>query len=209
MGYLGLTVDPALYMARAGVAFVEPPNPGILPVIPFGSTVALTSELVRQHTQALKVWRERQDVDMALKQQLLGAVNDIYLRTKRDSLTGYASVTVWQLIKHLLVSYGRITPNAISANDTRMRTPFDADQPIEVLFTQIEYGMQYAAAGNAAYSAQQIIIIAYALIFASDAYPEACREWRKKTEVDKTWTNFKEDFASAYHDRCEASTTTQ
>jgi hypothetical protein len=118
-------------------------------------------------------------------------------------------VTVWQLIKHLLTAYGRITPSSLSANDARMRAAFDADQPIEVLFTQIEDGMDYAAAGNGAYSLQQIIIIAYSLIFASDAYPEACREWRKKSEVDKNWENFKTEFASAYHDRCEATTTSQ
>ena len=77
LGYLALTVDPAIYATRAAEPFVAPPNPGILPVIPFGSTVAYTSELVRQHTHSLKAWREHQDVDNALKQQLLGTVNDI------------------------------------------------------------------------------------------------------------------------------------
>ena len=120
LGYLALTIAPAIYATHSQVAFVAPVNPGLLPIIPVNATVAATSELVRQHTESKRAWREYHDVDKALKQQLLGAVDDVYVRTLRNRLTGYSSTTVWQLLDHLLTTYGRITPTDLSHNDARM-----------------------------------------------------------------------------------------
>eukprot|EP00957_Ditylum_brightwellii_P146843 11178541-Ditylum_brightwellii.AAC.2 len=39
-------------------------------------------------------------------------------------------------------------------------------------------------------------------------YKEACKEWCKKPDSDKTWPNFKRYFAAAYADNLEETATT-
>ena len=180
LGYLALTISPEIYATHSVVPFVAPNHPGPLPIIQPTATVALSGELVRQHNEALRIFREHQSVDKALKQQLLGAVDDIYVRTLRDRITGYATVNVWTLIHHLLTTYGRITPNDLTHNDSKMRAPYQPDQPIETLFSQLEDAMAFAAAGGQAYSPEQVVNLAYALVFATGMYNDACKDWRSQ-----------------------------
>ena len=79
LGYLALTVLVAVYATHSNVAFVAPVNPGPLPAIGFGAIAAVLAEQVRQFNEAKRLWQEYQMVGKALKQQLLGAVDDIYL----------------------------------------------------------------------------------------------------------------------------------
>jgi hypothetical protein len=90
-----------------------------------------------------------------------------------------------------------------------MHAPYNTDQPIEVLITQIEEAIDYASAGGQAYSPAQTVNLAYSLIFATGHYDQACREWRQKAAGDKTWANYKIHFTEAYNDRRETQLTTQ
>jgi hypothetical protein len=47
LGYLALTVSPAMYATLSAQAFVAPLNPGYQPVIPALATAALIAETVR------------------------------------------------------------------------------------------------------------------------------------------------------------------
>ena len=46
LGYLALVMDPVVYATHAGKQCIPPGDPGLLPLIPFGATVTVTSELV-------------------------------------------------------------------------------------------------------------------------------------------------------------------
>jgi hypothetical protein len=210
LGYLSLTVTAAVYGTHSGgIAFVAPANPGHVPIIAAGTTQFNMAELVRQHTENKRLWLEYQTVGKALRQQAISAIDDIYLRTLRNPITGYATVTVLDLLTHLFTNYGRVTPHDLQLNDQRMRTPYNVDQPIEVLIAQIDEAVEYAAAGQQAYSPEQMVNLAYSLIFATGHYEVACREWRIKATADKTWANYKLHFTAAYNDRRESAVTTQ
>jgi hypothetical protein len=60
--------------------------------------------------------------------------------------------------------------------------------------------MDYADAGDNAYTANQVVSNAYTLVFNTGMFPEACQDWRKLPAIDKTWATFKIDFAEAYRD---------
>jgi hypothetical protein len=53
--------------------------------------------------------------------------------------------------------YGNITPPDIAMNDQKFRTAYDAAQPIEHLFSQIEDTMDYADAGGSPYTTAQVV----------------------------------------------------
>jgi hypothetical protein len=50
-------------------------------------------------------------------------------------------------------------------NDRVMKQPCDVNQPIEVLYKQIEDAIKFASAGQTLYSLEQVLSIAYQLIF--------------------------------------------
>ena len=200
LGHLALVILPQVYATLSNVAFIFPVNPGPGPIVPPGSTATVTTTLVRLHKEELLVWREYNNVNSALRQQLIGAVDKLYLRTIQHRMTGFANVSIRSMIRHLLRTYGNITPTDLAANDQKFRAPYDPGQPIEILFSQIEDTMDFADAGGTPYSANQIVTNAYQLVFNTGLLPEACRDWRKKPADQKTWAIFKVDFADAHQD---------
>jgi hypothetical protein len=209
LGHLSLTISPAVYATLSATPFIAPNNPGAAPVFPENRTAAQINATIRDHTEALRVWREHSNVDAALRQQLIGAVERLYLRTLQHRHTGFANVTTRQLIRHLLDTYGNITPTDLGNNDEKFKTACDPAQPIEALFSQIEDAMDFADAGGSPYTAQQVVTNAYSLVFNTGIFPEACREWRRRPAAEKTWAIFKTAFAEAHQDLRLSQGTTQ
>ena len=117
LGLLALTVTPSVYNTLAGVAFVPPGNPGQNFTIPPGATGHQIAALDTAHKNLVRIWKEYLAVDKALKQQLIGGVNEMYYRTLRNRHTGYAIVSTRDIITHLYAQYGNITPQDLQEND--------------------------------------------------------------------------------------------
>jgi hypothetical protein len=208
-GLLALTVSVAVYNTQSAIAFVAPTNPGPQPNIPNGLTGNQIAAATRTHTENHRLWKEYLATDKALKQQLLATVHETYYRTLRNRITGFANTTTRQLLEHLYRTYGNITPADLIENDTRMKTSYDPSQPIEVLYDQIEDAVELADAANAGYTTAQIIAIAYNCLFQTGLYAEACRDWRRRADADKTWPQLKTDFALAHQELRESQVTSQ
>jgi hypothetical protein len=209
LGHLPLTISTAVYATLSAIPFVAPANPGTAPVLPNAGTAIQIGAAIRDHTEALRLWREYKNVDAALKQQLISTVDCLYVRTLQHRHTGFANVTTRALIRHLLATYGNITPQDLAHNDAKFRAAYDPSQPIETLFSQIEDTMDFADAGGSPYTATQIVTNAYSIVFTTGLFPEACREWRRSPAADQTWAIFKTSFAEAHQDLRLATGTTQ
>jgi adenine-specific DNA glycosylase len=70
--------------------------------------------------------------------------------------------------------------------------------PIEDLFKQMQDGWAYEQAGQQPYGKQQIINIAYALVFNTGVYNDACKEWEKQDILDKNREFFKAHFTTEH-----------
>ena len=66
-GYLGLTVEHAQYTTLTGSAFIFPVNPGPVPVFPASISANRAKEIENTHREALRLYRECQNVGKALK----------------------------------------------------------------------------------------------------------------------------------------------
>jgi hypothetical protein len=116
-GYLGLILTAAQYNTIApGTPFVTPIFPGNQPIIPAGATAAQIAEIVRIHTKLMRQWKECQNVDAALKKQLINSVDEIYIQSLRNRMNGYANVTARTMLDHLIQHYGRMQPQHMTAN---------------------------------------------------------------------------------------------
>jgi hypothetical protein len=45
-----------------------------------------------------------------------------------------------------------------------------------------------------------IVNVAYTLLFNTGLFPDACRAWQSRAIAEKTWAQFKLDFATAYRE---------
>lgn len=122
----------------------------------------------------------------------------MYFKALKDPHIGYANNTTLALITHLYNSYGLITQMDLSDNDLRMKAPYDPSTPIEHLFAQVDDSIDYADAGNSAFTDIQILTTAYLLVFQTGQFEKACDEWDDKPAADKTWLTFKTHFRAAY-----------
>ena len=75
-GLLGLGLTPVTYQQITANTFARLGNPGLLPRNVVG-TSAQMAEIVRQHKEELRVFRQVTATDLALKSQLLDVFKDI------------------------------------------------------------------------------------------------------------------------------------
>ena len=196
-GYLGLILSPAAYATIAATQFIEPVHPGQHPNVPAGTSAANTSTIVRRHTEDLHQWREFKNVNTALKNQLLSALDDIYIRTLKDRHVGYMNQSIHAILQHLFQNYGNITPLELEDNDTKMCATWDPNSPFDCLIKQIEDGQDYADDGGQPYTAEQLLRITYTLVFKTGLYFEDCKTWNALPTTQHTWDNFKTHFQTA------------
>jgi hypothetical protein len=94
----------------------------------------------------VREWREYNNIQAALRKQLLNAVEDVLFPPSRDPLTGYNNLSVHDILKHLFTSYGKIPPSRASQNAQDLYKPWDANTPFEHLIKQIQDCRDIAAA---------------------------------------------------------------
>ena len=200
LGLLYLTVTPATYNTLSAIPFIPPVNPGALPQFNVRATSREVAAARAEHEHNLRIFREFHNTDKALKSLLIGAVDDMYIKALRHRITGYAQVSTRQILDHLYLHYGKLTPQDLQINDSRMKTPYNPHEPIENLYEQIEKAVEVASAALAPYDPTQVVNTAYTLVFNAGVFQDSCREWRKFPQVQKTWPNFKIHFSEAHRD---------
>ena len=65
--------------------------------------------------------------------------------------------------------------------------------PIEMLFDQVEDGMEYVAAGNNPKTPEQIVMTGQQLITETGMFTADIKMWKRRPEGDKTWVRFNMD----------------
>ena len=211
-GYIGLVMTPVAYnIITPGTPFIRPPAPPIQAAMPNAqSTQAQISQAVREHIEAKRGFNECVNVEKALKKQVIDAIEDIYLSTINNNDTGFANVTLLAMINFLFQAYGRITPLQLEANDKEMRKRWDPPNTlIKTLIQQIEKGREFAADGNEPFTEGKIITMAFNNVFHATDYQEACRHWKRRPAIEKTWENFKTHFIEAQTEIQEEHSTEQ
>jgi hypothetical protein len=208
LGLLYLTVSPAVYANLSAVPFLPPVNPGPTPIIPDRSTVPTTTTIRARFVEDTDIFKQYSTTDKALKQLLVGAVDEMFIRSLQTKYLGYLNVSTRQILDHLYAQYARISASDLQDNDVTFKKPYDPNLPIETLFDQIENCIDYAAAGLSPYSTEQVTNNAYQLIFATGMFIDDCKIWKRHDAAYKTWDQFKIDFADSHREFRDARGTT-
>ena len=195
-GLLGLVVTPAEYATDvdANHPFDRPANPGLGPVFPNNATQHQIAQLNRQYTNAKEEYNLVNTVEKALRKQITDNVEDLYLNSMHNRLTGYANVPVATMLTNLFNMYAQIDNLAMSDVEDNIRKAWDPSTPIETLYRQIQTNCDLADMANQPFSAAQKLNFAYTAVFKTGMYFDACKDWDDKPAADKTWNNFKLHF---------------
>jgi hypothetical protein len=132
LGHLALTVPPQVFATLSNTPWVVPLNPGPTPpVLLPNATAAQINANCYRHLENIKIFQTYNNVQNALKQQILAAVDNIYVWTLRNTHTGYTMVTTLQILNHLYTTYGQLTPMAMQENDRHFRNAYNPGQVIQ------------------------------------------------------------------------------
>jgi hypothetical protein len=204
LGYLGVTVTPAIYNTLSAQPFVIPINPGPAPIFPVAATGPQIHNIRVVFKEEATAFKKYMDVCNALSAIILEVIDPVYLATLRLPYVGFGTRTPQQLLAHLYTNYAKITPADLDGNDKAMKQACDVNQPIEVLYKQIEDAIEFADAGQTPYSPEQVLNIAYQLVVRTGIFTDDCKIWKRQPAIYKTWPQFKIDFALAYQEYNEA-----
>jgi hypothetical protein len=200
-GHIGIIMPAALCATLSDRPYNGPPDPGAVPTHAVAANAATQETDCINHKAAQKLFEHHNNMNDALKAQIIDAVADTYLGELRNRYTGYMGVTPRDLIGHLLERYGRIMASDIANCRTKMEAPMDPTQPIDVYFQTIDDCVQFATDGQVPFMALQIVHqTAYHAISKSGLYNDACKGWRRKPVANRTWVAFKSFFATEYND---------
>ena len=134
LGLLYLTVSPAIYASLSASVFFVSVNPGSEPIIPKYSTGPQIADINYAYHAATTLFNKYDRTDKALRKLLLASVVEMYVCSLRHQYAGYGQTSTQQLLAHLYTTYANISPFDLQANDVKLRTPYDANHPVENLF---------------------------------------------------------------------------
>jgi hypothetical protein len=194
-GHLGIIMTQVEYAAISAITWVEPFNTSAIPIIPPGTKAVDADQIAHMHDEFCQIYTNRINVDQAMKIIMLEAYNNMYTSQPDDYLLQYANRSALEVLMHLNQTYGFINPTQLAENYNKMMAPINFQDPIKTMFKQIENGVHYANAGMQPYTEAQHVNIDFLLILNTGAIPDACREWQRRTSVNKTWADFRREFA--------------
>ena len=127
-----------------------------MPVIPAGATGPESASIRYAHDTATLDFNTFANVDRTLRQQLLGAINDTFLRVLDKPHRSYSGSSTLDLLTHLYATYSVISNADCLENNMCFREPYSPSVPIEVAWRRINDAVAYANAGLTLYSSKQV-----------------------------------------------------
>ena len=124
----------------------------------------------------------------------------MFICSLQHKYVGYGLTTTHSILNHLYATYANISSVDLRLKNAVFRTPYDVNQPIESLFDPVENCGEYADAGNTPYSLEQVIGIAFQIVYQNGLFIDDCKSWKRLTTQQKNWTGFKTFFATAHNE---------
>jgi hypothetical protein len=186
-----------------------PAHPGIMPNIPAGATNAMIANITATHKAALQEYITYQQVENALKRQLLACVDDTYVCSLKEPRYGYANITTRQIIEHLEATYAVLDQEAMSANLRSLQQPWEPQVSMESLWQRGTTAQQVATAGGNPINDATLLLHTREVLVNTGVFKLDLRDWDNKPVAQRTWANFKTFFTEANKKRIKETTAGQ
>ena len=196
-GYLALVLTPEQYAIVSQIPFVRPQHPGSLQIAPYQLPHIVADQTARHH-EAVRLYHECNNVEQALRQQLMKAIDEAYLLALKDRTTQTILAPIYQIIQFLFTNHGKVTQAKLHKEEQIVKSyTFNANEPIDVVFNKLEDLLDLSTAAECGYTGPQIIGMAYMILNKTGKYGEYLRKWNRFPPTQKTWPTFKTTFRQA------------
>ena len=131
VGYIGAILTAAEYVDYVqqfpGVPtpYVPLPRPPASPIIPAGSTAAQIANINRQHKEQLEKYRHYQRTMATAKTAFLDAADAEFFEELKNGTSGYATVSLRQLIDHIRDEYDDYDADVRKELNEQLTLPWD------------------------------------------------------------------------------------
>ena len=192
--YLGLVKNPTQYALISPTAFIRPVHPGVLVIIP--GTAPQMAQQSKTHQEALRLFNECDNIERTLKQQIVNAIDKVYLRAIINITTQSIQLHVHEIFEYLYRTYGNVTPQKLYAKESEVKSMvYNLQDPIDNIFNEIESLTDLAIRAAVPMSQAQCINIALIIMLNTRKFSHAIRTWN--TIAVPTWVTFKTHFRDA------------
>ena len=200
-GHLGLILTDIRYATLPGtVPWTTPLNPGVF-APPAAGTAA-------QIDAAKDVWKEAklsfdlvQATEKALIAQVVDSLDPIYIRALLNRDTGQYSTSIRAVITHLFDTYGKITPQQVTAKQMELyNLHYDISQPVDMVFNAIQDLVELSDQANSPMTENQMVDLAYVIFAKQPILQQDLRLWNKRIPVERTWVDMVAHFRDAQSD---------
>jgi hypothetical protein len=97
-------------------------------------TAAQLSAACHVWEEDVQTYRTCTSIQQALKKQIIGVFEPMYLEILNDNMVGYAKISARDMLGRLFETYGKITAVDLEINLEHTRRAWDPHQPVETLF---------------------------------------------------------------------------
>ena len=207
-GHLGLVMDNTAYTTQAGVAFNAPAHPGDAPVHAAGTTAPVITATNRAYDRSVQNYHTYRQTERKLKQQLIAAVDPLYINTLEDDDFVYADVRPGAILSHLKTTYGKLTPDDIKNNCNTLAAEWNPDDPIEDLWKRITDAQRFATRAGKPITNATAMQLTLGVLERSGVFATAAHKWCAKTTAEQTMVNFQSHFNFENKERIHQLTAT-
>ena len=212
-GYLGLVLDPITYGTIPHSApFVRPTDPGIFRVVtPVAPTVRVTRTGVRaapaavagptaaeiatqqaQHDERKRLYNECQAVELALRNQIVEAIDPIYLKPLRNSATHRLTARIPAIFSFLQTTYGKVSdPQLLQKEANVTAYTYDPRDPPDMAFNNVDDYADLCDLILRPVSDRKKLQLVYCIFQKTGAFTDSLKDWNSKPIADKTYDNFR------------------
>ena len=158
-----LSMKPDIFKTIHHNAFEIPTNLGPAPdpaVIAADSAATKIADIYKAYALESAIYVEYVTAERISVKLALDSMSELYYKAFKNAYTGYAGVTLRQLLDHLVTTYAAIDQFDLEKNQENMTARYDPNAPIETLFAQIADGVAYAELGEAPFTSKQVVDIA-------------------------------------------------
>ena len=142
-GLMVLSMKPEIFKTIQPDTFVIPTNPVPAPdpvVIAAASTATKIVDIYKAYTLESAIYAEFVIAEQISVKLTFDSMSELYYKSLKNAYTGYAGVTLRQLLDHLVTTYAAIDQFDLEKKQEKMTARYDPNAPIETLFAQSRMG---------------------------------------------------------------------
>jgi hypothetical protein len=192
-GMMWVCLPQDIYLQITQEHVTAPINPPLVPPYNEHGTPAYNAQVQVTWQKNKELSDQRKNTDKALIEIAKSKLDPSYRRTLTQMFTGLPDRRFLDLFGRMWTKWGNPTPHDITANEERMKLPWDPNErDIADVIKQINDGNLFAYFVGHRKPDNDLVTIGEKIILDTGLFAQQYGQWRKIDAADRTWAKFDE-----------------